>query len=259
MTPSELADAQDRGRRVLFDSWRAAIPHHPLGILDERHGVLVAATGLPWPQNNPAFALEDSVDARAAVAWGIERRGGLGSGYDLPSGRNPRVERALSTIGHEVIAARPMMLAETAAMEAVLVRAPRELEVRRVTDCSQITDVARVQARAFDSTVEMEAAQLPASQLDHSDFFLALGTVDGVAVSAAQAVRTPDGIAIFGVATDPDYRGLGYASTTTAFAIRTIDPKAAVAVLQSTAAGYPVYRSMGFIDIGPWEVWSPAS
>lgn len=250
------SDAQLRAQKILFDSWRRTTSFFPSGFVEEQLGVLVAATGLPWAANNPAFVTHESSDQLAALRWGLDRRGGLGSGFDLPQGHHPGAERALEQLGHCIVVARPMMLAPAEGMEAVLARAPRHLVLARATDPSMITPIAAVQARAFDSTEEWEAAQLPVAQLAHPQSYVAVGRLEEAIVSVAVGIRTDDGIAIFGVATDPVHQGNGYGSATTAHAIRALDPGGSVAVLQATPAGFPVYRSMGFEDIGSWAVWT---
>lgn len=258
MATSTASEAQQRAHKILFDSWRRTASYFPSGFVEEQHGLLVAATGLPWAANNPAFVLQESIDPTAALTWALERRGGLGTGFDLPQGQHLRTERALEQLGHRIVVARPMMLAPTSRMDAVLDRAPRILQLGRATDPGLVTEIATIQARAFGSTVEWEEAQLPAAQLADPNSYVAVGRIAGASeiVSVAVGVRTIDGIAIFGVATDPTHQGKGFGSATTAHAVRALDPSAPVAVLQSTAAGFPVYRSMGFDDIGSWTVWS---
>jgi ribosomal protein S18 acetylase RimI-like enzyme len=251
---TDIAHFRMRGRDVLIAAWRSSVGHYPDGFFDEAHGMAVAVTGLPWEANNVAWVLDDSgEDLEGALRWAIERRNGLGPGFDLPAGQHLRAERALSAIGHRVILSRPMMTARAGDLRAAV---PAGLELSRVVTSADTDDVARVQGVAFSSPFEMERAQLPDGQVHDPDCFVALGRVDGEPVSAAVGVRSEHGIAIFGVATAPQWQGRGYGSATTAYAVAGFDDPAALVVLQATVSGYPVYLRMGFTDVGQWEIWS---
>lgn len=71
--------------------------------------------------------------------------------------------------------------------------------------------------------------------------------------------RLGDAVCLFNVATLPDHRkrGLG-AAATMAIVTDAAEHGATVAVLQSTEAGFGVYRRLGFETVVEYDMWSPA-
>lgn len=239
--------------RILIGSWCESVAAFASGKTVQRDGILVAMTGLPTPANNPGLVVSEPSDAVGALRWGIKERGLLGTGYDIPLGRYPSVERALMEIGHVQLLQRPAMIVPIDDLRQR--RAPADLQIERVSSQVGVNTVAAIQAVGFKADPDGEAAALPLSLVTAPTTFLALGQVDGVPVACALVVRSPEGVAVFGVATDPSAQGNGYASAVTAAAIRAVAQPGDHAALQSSDVGYRVYAAMGFVDAGPWAVW----
>lgn len=88
-------------------------------------------------------------------------------------------------------------------------------------------------------------------------FFLA--RLEGRPVGTSLAVRTGDLGGIYSVGTIEDARRRGVGSAVTWAAVEQIrDWGCAAAVLQSSAMGYPVYRSMGFEEVVRYARFKPA-
>lgn len=86
---------------------------------------------------------------------------------------------------------------------------------------------------------------------------LFLGRVDGVAVSCSLAYLDEESVGLYGIGTPPQHRGKGYGSALTVAGIRWgAAGGAAVAVLQASPLGAPVYRSLGFRPVFDMVAWS---
>lgn len=82
---------------------------------------------------------------------------------------------------------------------------------------------------------------------------LFIGTIDDVVVGTSLAAVTDDGLSVGAVSTRIEWRrrGIGAAMTAAAVAANPELP----ATLTASALGLPVYRRLGFREIGPGIVW----
>jgi predicted acetyltransferase len=91
------------------------------------------------------------------------------------------------------------------------------------------------------------------SMLADPSMVLVVGRVDGVPVSSAIAVVTATTAGIYNVATPPEHRRRGYGAALTWAAV---DQGARLgcdhSVLQASELGAPVYRQMGYRDLGTY-------
>lgn len=88
-------------------------------------------------------------------------------------------------------------------------------------------------------------------------FFLA--RLDGRPVGTSVAVRTGDLGGIYSVGTVEDARRLGVGTAVTWAAVSAIrEWRCTAVVLQSSAMGYPIYRSMGFEEVVRYARFKPA-
>lgn len=91
---------------------------------------------------------------------------------------------------------------------------------------------------------------------DHLSFFMA--TLDGRPVGTSLAVKTGDLGGIYSVGTVEEARRRGVGSAVTWAAVEQIrDWGCTAAVLQSSAMGYPIYRSMGFEEVVRYARFKP--
>jgi ribosomal protein S18 acetylase RimI-like enzyme len=81
-----------------------------------------------------------------------------------------------------------------------------------------------------------------------------VGMVDGVAVSIAATVVANGVIGVYSVGTLPQYRHCGYGEAILRAAV-SHSPVGLPIVLESTDAGYPLYRRLGFRDVGNFTVY----
>lgn len=83
-----------------------------------------------------------------------------------------------------------------------------------------------------------------------------VGYIDGQPV-ATSALFVTDGVAgVYNVATLPEYRRMGLGEAMTWHAVRKgLEAGCAIASLQASAMGQPVYARMGFRNIAPYETY----
>jgi ribosomal protein S18 acetylase RimI-like enzyme len=79
--------------------------------------------------------------------------------------------------------------------------------------------------------------------------------LDGVPASTSLAAVVGEAVVIYNVATLPESRGRGLGALATRLAMRHgIEHGAEVAVLEASAMGYPIYRRLGFEEVGRYQV-----
>ena len=76
-------------------------------------------------------------------------------------------------------------------------------------------------------------------------------------ISICAVVSGGDALGIYSLATHPSYRRLGYGEATMRAAVAEMQRRTGIErmVLQSTEAGYPLYRRMGFRDATRFTVY----
>ncbi len=94
---------------------------------------------------------------------------------------------------------------------------------------------------------------LMSAALVDEDFEVFVGRFEGRVVATATSVVTDDLCGVYAVATDPSARGRGFGTAVT-WAATTFRPDL-IASLQASPLGYPVYRAMGYRDLGEFWLW----
>jgi ribosomal protein S18 acetylase RimI-like enzyme len=84
-----------------------------------------------------------------------------------------------------------------------------------------------------------------------------VGYVDGRAASIVAVVAAAGAIGIYSLATMPEFRKRGYAEAMLREAVRRISERTGITqvILQSTEAGYELYKRMGFRDVTRFTVY----
>jgi ribosomal protein S18 acetylase RimI-like enzyme len=81
-----------------------------------------------------------------------------------------------------------------------------------------------------------------------------VGWVEGKPVSMVATVVCGGVIGIYSLGTLPQHRNRGYGESLLRAAVRQCPPGLPL-VLESTAAGYPLYRRLGFREVGKFTVY----
>lgn len=126
-----------------------------------------------------------------------------------------------------------------------------DFEVDVVSDTTRLDIFHDVVARGFEMPLEILQGFMTIDMMADPSVVAVVGSVEGIAVSAALACVSGATIGIYNVATPTEHRRRGYGEAITWAAIEA----GAVlggdhAALQASDLGAPVYRSMGFVDIG---------
>lgn len=251
-----LRDAADRASAAFHGSWRWLAATARGGIVAERDGMLVSATGLPDVKLNPAYVVRGPADPHSAVQWSGQARAGLrpqGTGIDVPDGRWPRVEAALADLGYVERVRRAAMLAETRTTHEP---APAELALRVVSNAADWAAYAAIQVDVFGLDAGVAREFPPYRALDSDQVRLIVGAVDDEVVATAAVFVAGDAAGLYAVATREGRRRRGYGTAITSYAVSQAAFLGATHIaLQASPEGYPVYRGLGFRDIGDWVVW----
>jgi N-acetylglutamate synthase len=116
---------------------------------------------------------------------------------------------------------------------------------------------ASVAAAGFEVPPEMFLQLMTPAVLATPGVRCYLGEAGGEQVTTGLGVQLASYIAIFNIATPPEYRRRGYGAAVTARAVA--DGLAAGAQwswLQSSAEGYKVYERLGFRSVEAWPCWA---
>jgi len=165
-----------------------------------------------------------------------------------------RSRATLSDFGLRPISHPPGMLASTLAPA----RGPLpELQIEPVEKPLQQRSFAEITALAFDipfPTADTVYAQARAWQGDYKGF---LGIADGRVVTIAAMVETPESIGVYSLATHPWERRKGYAEALLRGLIARSQERTGPRriVLQSSEAGYSLYRRLGFREVTRFTVY----
>ncbi len=131
---------------------------------------------------------------------------------------------------------------------------PAGLSVRVVADEAGIDDHIDLARRSFDMPEEIARTMVNAGTVADPDMVILVGDVEGTPVSTAILSVTGPTAGLYTVATPPGQRGRGYGAALSWAAVEAGRRRGCDhAVLQASPDGYPVYRSMGFVDVGVYR------
>lgn len=196
-----------------------------------------------------------SVDALVADVLGFfAERDHPFSWWVGPSDRPVSLAEHLMSAGLEAAEGEEAMAADLTEC-ALAVPDPGELVVRRVTTPAGLADFARVNAANWtppDPEVMAHFAELaPAFLAAEAPFAFFVGYVDGEAVAASE-LCTGGGVAgLYNISTLANARRRGYGGALTRAPLRWARAQGITrGVLQASADGAPVYRTLGFTTFG---------
>jgi hypothetical protein len=190
--------------------------------------------------DDPDAVVAEAVDFmdRRSVPWLLWVREGVDDAL-LDAGRRAGLRDAggppgmvLPSIGR--VPARPV------GFEVEVVEGPSGADVFR-----------EVTAAGFEMPMELVRQFIAAETFAAPEIVAVVGSVEGIAVSAALACTSGTTVGIYNVATLTEHRRCGYGAAITWAAIEAGAARGGDhAALQASELGAPVYRAMGFVDIG---------
>jgi GNAT superfamily N-acetyltransferase len=223
--------------------------------IERRDGLLLVGPAAVLPRYNAAFAYETPADPRATIAAGVAFFAALGSRWMLKaSGAAADALDAAARTAGMVHEQEPGMLL-TALGDAA---APASLAIAPVEDVASLWTFDQTMQAGFESTLPIaEPAVMDAGTLvrvPELRFFL--GHCDGAPVATA-TLFARDGVAcIADISVVPAYRRRGFGAAITAHALTEGRKQGcAIAYLEASELGAPVYRRLGFRDAVVCHGW----
>jgi ribosomal protein S18 acetylase RimI-like enzyme len=224
-------------------------------------GVTLVASGVPLEFYNAAVAAAASDDPERTVA-GIAS---FFAGRGVPAlmwvreGVDDELVAAARRAGFTETTSRPAMGLLSLSPVPAEFDLPGELHVEIVAGRDAIDEFRDVLAAGFGFALDVAYRVLASTLRTDPEAALLIGRVGDVAVSTAALITSGDTAGIHNVATRPDHRRRGYGAALTAAAIAEGRARGAThAVLQASPDGEPVYRRMGFVDLGRYVRLRPA-
>lgn len=167
----------------------------------------------------------------------------------LRRSRSLLLERGLYPISHA-----PGMLAP--GLSPASRRLP-EIECLPVADQATRQAFGTITSVSFDIPMAVTRAVYYPERAWNGAYRGFVGMVKGRPVSIVAIVASPDSLGVYSLATMPDDRHRGYGEALLRIAIATEQKRTGIRqlVLQSTEAGYSLYRHLGFRDVAKFSVY----
>ncbi|HLH38725.1 MAG TPA: GNAT family N-acetyltransferase [Bryobacteraceae bacterium] len=165
-----------------------------------------------------------------------------------------RERQTFLNYGMRVISHPPGMLAEALAPPA---RQLPEIECRPVCDAQSRAAFAELTSISFDIPYMIARAVYTREQAWRGDYRGFVGVTQGQVVATVAMVAAGDAIGVYSLATVPAFRRRGYGEALLRAAALEMTARTGLRrlVLQSTEAGYSLYRRMGFRDVTKFTVY----
>ncbi len=131
------------------------------------------------------------------------------------------------------------------------------IEVRKVNDRETRSSFAEITSICFDIPYLISRAVYLREEAWNRGYEGYVGYIDGKPVAIIAIVASADAIGIYSLATLPTYRRRGYGEALLRAARAEVARRTGLSqyVLQSTEAGYELYKRMGFRDVTKFSVY----
>ena len=165
-----------------------------------------------------------------------------------------RARQSLADFGLRAISHPPGMIAS--ALSPPTGSLP-PLDVQPVSDKASQAAFSEITSICFEIPFNIAHAVYAQENAWRGDYRGFVGMAAGRAVSICAIVAAADVIGVYSLATLPSYRRLGYGEATMRAAVAEMRRRTGLQriVLQSTEAGYALYRRMGFRDATRFSVY----
>jgi ribosomal protein S18 acetylase RimI-like enzyme len=165
-----------------------------------------------------------------------------------------RARQALADFGLRAISHPPGMIA-AALLPPTGFLPP--VKVQPVSDKASQDAFAEITSICFEIPFGIAQAVYSQDHAWHGDYIGFVGLASGRVVSICAIVAAAGVLGVYSLATHPSYRRLGYGEATVRAAVAEMQRRTGLEriVLQSTEAGYGLYRRMGFRDVTRFSVY----
>jgi ribosomal protein S18 acetylase RimI-like enzyme len=171
---------------------------------------------------------------------------------DFPTRR--RARSLLMDRGLRPISQAPGMLAEAL---APTLRPLPKIECVPVSDRTTRQAFGALTSVSFDIPMGIAKAVYEPERAWLGDYRGFVGMAGGRAVAIIAIVATPDALGVYSLSTLPECRRLGYGEALLRAAVASEQARTGIKriVLQSTDAGYSLYRRLGFKEVAKFSVY----
>lgn len=165
-----------------------------------------------------------------------------------------RARQVIGDFGLRAISHPPGMLA--ASLLPPVAALPR-VEVQPVCELALQRAFTEITSISFEIPIGIAQAVYAHDSAWHGEYRGFVGLADGRPASIVALVRSGGTLGVYSLATHPNRRRQGYGEATMRAAIETVARETGVEriALQSTEAGYPLYKRMGFRDVTRFTVY----
>jgi ribosomal protein S18 acetylase RimI-like enzyme len=131
------------------------------------------------------------------------------------------------------------------------------VDVQPVSDKASQNAFTEITSICFEIPFAVAQAVYSQDRAWNGDYRGFVGLAAGRVVSTCAVVATAEVLGVYSLATHPAYRRLGYGEATMRAALAEMQRRTGLEriVLQSTEAGYALYRRMGFRDATRFSVY----
>jgi hypothetical protein len=225
------------------------------GWVRREKGFVSGVTGVALPTLNGVFPEETDLD-EAEVSAVLDEVGRSGVPYCLQL--RPGAPEALATLA----VSRGMVKGDP--IPLMVLEAGDGLEAAQRVDGLRIRQLepdeallhARIAARGFETPEDPLVQLMTPELLRRPGTRCYLGEIGEEAVTTSLGVTQGASVGIFNVATPRQHRGRGFGAAVTARAVGDgLRDGAQWSFLQSSSAGYGVYRRIGYAEVERWDCW----
>jgi GNAT superfamily N-acetyltransferase len=251
MTNPDLIAALDVN---FYEGWRMMAAKAIDGITHEEDGVLITAPGVLPMWVNIVFVTQPLRDPERRLAEAFARLDERSIPFlvRIREGLDPDSERACERLGLRYTDSIPGM----AFAPITPGRRDTPLDIRPVEDDAAFAHFVDIIGASFG--IEPEAARrlLPAGLRHTPDTFWYVGYLDGEPVAASQVMLIAGAAGVNFIGTLEAHRGRGFGEAVTWEVVnKGAEQGCAVAVLQASEPGKPVYERMGFRTVTSYKTF----
>jgi N-acetylglutamate synthase len=228
----------------------------PGGWVRREDGFVVGVSGVPLPTLNGVLPEQVELDeAKVSPVLDEMARSGLPHCLQLRPGAPERLATLAASRGMVKGDPIPLMVLETSSDAFEAAQNVDGLRIRQLEPDEAVLHT-RIAAQGFELPEEPLQLLMTPELLRRPGTRCYLGEVDRETVTTSLGVTLGASVGIFDVATPRQYRGRGFGAAVTARAAADgLAGGAQWSFLQSSTAGYSVYRRIGYVEIERWDCW----
>ena len=251
-------DLLDRGHACFIETFRLCARISDRGAVEEEDGLVLTNTGSTVAELNPAFVTRPPADPSRAIERARAFYTRRGVSLILRATDDATADAIAPTLAAHGFTPRRLLPGLLLAPLAGQIPDVPELSVEVVCDAATWRIYTDTLAAGFEvPRSQVEILDNP-RLLTLPDVVLYLGLVEGVPVATAMRATSHRIAGIYNVATVPAYRRRGYGEALTWWAtLDGVDAGCLGAYLQTSDAGLPVYRRMGYRTVFEYRSWVP--